>query len=157
MSNFIDLNNFNGAPFHLYENNNVKNDLSNNMTGTFSNSALSDQYYSQSNIDFLQESIIKGVYKITRGIKICKQSEDELLIIMRSIFLQYAKHLNNDINNQINELNKHVLKYSINNINSNIKQYQGYIKDITKQQDIMDKPKFVNIKGEKTLMPNHFI
>mgnify|MGYP006139839553 CR=1 FL=1 len=157
MSNFIDLKNFNGMPFHLYENNNVKNNLSNNMTGTFCESKLSEHYYSQSNIDVLQESIIKGVYKITNGVKICRQSEDELLIIMRSIFLQYAKHLNDNINNQINDLNKYVLKYSINNINTNIKQYQGYLKDITKQQEVMDKPQFVNIKGEKTLMPNHFI
>ena len=36
MSSFINLENFNGAPFQLYENNNVVNKKSNNMTGTFS-------------------------------------------------------------------------------------------------------------------------
>ena len=57
-----DFNNYNGKPFQLYENNNVKNNKSNNMTGNFTKSNLTELYYSQSNIDLLQELIIKGIY-----------------------------------------------------------------------------------------------
>ena len=152
-----DFNNFNGSPFQLYENNNVINDKSTNMTGNFSSNDLSRLYFSQSNIDLLQDSIIEGVFKITNGIKISKQSEDELLIIMRSIYLQHSKNNNSNISQQIHELNKLVLDYSIPNIHSSIKQYQGYMNDITKKQYVMDKPESVTIKGDKTLMPRHFI
>jgi hypothetical protein len=154
-----DFNNFNGAPFQLYENNNVINDKGSNMSGNFTNSNLSDLYYSQSNINLLQEKIIKGVYKHpdTYQAKISKQSEDELLIIMRSIFLQHCKHQPHNIQQQIQDLNKLIIDYCIPNIVSAIKQYNGYIHDITKKQTVMDKPSYVSIKGEKTLMPRHFI
>ena len=104
MSNRINLTNFNGTPFELYENNNIQNNKPKNMTGTFTKNSLSDIYFSQSNIDLLQDSIIKGVFE-TSGTKIVKQSEDELLIIMRSIYLQYGKNLDYNIQEQINELN----------------------------------------------------
>ena len=151
--------NFNGTPFQLYENNNVKNDKSNNMTGTFTKTNLTELYYSQSNIDLLQESIIKGIYTHpeTRKQKISKQSEDELLIIMKSIYLQHCKNKPYNIQKQIYDLNKLILDYCIPNIVSSIKQYIGYINDITKEQTVMDKPQFVSNKGDKTLMPRHFI
>lgn len=156
MSNRIDLNNFNGTPFELYENNNIQNNKTNNMTGTFCKNSLSDIFFSQSNIDLLQDYIIKGVFE-TSGVKIVKQSEDELLIIMRSIYLQHGKNIDYNIQGQVNELNDHILKYCIPNINSSIKQYQGYIHDITKEQEVMDMPQSVNTKGDKTLMPRHFM
>jgi hypothetical protein len=156
MSSRIDLTNFNGTPFELYENNNIQNNKTKNMTGTMSKNSLSDIFFSQSNIDLLQDYIIKGVFD-TSGTKIVKQSEDELSIIMRSIYLQHGKNLDYNIQEQINTLNEHILKYCIPNINSSIKQYNGYIKDITKEQDIMDMPQSVNTKGDKTLMPRYFI
>jgi hypothetical protein len=147
----------NQEPYLLYEDNNVNNDNSYYMTGTFSKNNLSDLYYSQSNIDLLQDSIIKGVFKNTNGTKISKQSDDELLIVMKSIYLQYCKHQPNNIQQQIRELNKKVLDYCIPNVVSALKQYNGYIDDITKPQQIMNMPEFVNTKGDKTLMPRHFI
>ena len=157
MSSFINLDNFNGAPFQLFENNNVVNKKSTNMTGTIAKNRLNELYFSQSNIDFLQDAIIEGIYKLTNGVRIAKQSEDELLIIMRGIYLQFSKNLNTNIDKQVYDLNKKVLKYSIKNVHENIKQYQGYIHDITKEREVMDMPQNVDIKGEKTLMPRHFI
>jgi len=156
MSSFINLNGFNGTPFELFENNNVVNKKSTNMTGNMGKTNLSEMYFSQSNIDYIQNSIIRGVFNMSNT-KICKQSEEELLIIMRSIFIQHAKHLDYNFQEQINELNSHVLSYSIKNIDSSIKQYNGYIDNITKEQTIMNMPQSVSIKGDKTLMPKHFI
>ena len=157
MSSFINLDNYNGAPFDLYENNNVVNDKSNNMTGTFLKNELSNLYFSQSNIDYLQDSMLDGIYKLTNGARIDKQSEDELLIVMRSIYLQFGKNSDENVSNQVYELNKKVLKYCIKNINDNLKQYKGYINDITKERDVLEMPENVDIKGDKTLMPRHFI
>ena len=157
MSSFINLDNFNGSPFQLYENNNVVNKKSNNMTGTFSKNKLSELYFSQSNIDFLQDAMIEGIYKLTNGTRINRQSEDELMIVMRSIYLQFSKNLPTHIDKQVYDLNKKVLTYCIKNVHENIKQYKGYIHDITKERDVLEMPQNVDIKGEKTLMPRHFI
>ena len=154
-----DLNNFNGSPFQLYENNNVVNNKSTNMNGNFTKNNLTDLYYSQSNINLLQDSIIKGIYNDPEmyGQRISKQAEDELLIVMRSIYLQHCKNHPNNIQQQIYDLNKLVLDYCIPNIIIAIKQHKGYINDITKKKQVMDKPQSVSIKGDKILMPNHFI
>ena len=157
-SSFIDLDNYNGTPFNLYQNLNVtNNDKFNKLTGTLTKSQLSELYFSQTNIDYLQDEIISRIYRLSNNNdKISKQSEDELLIIMKSIYLQHGKNNNDNLNNQIDILNEQVLHYCIPNIQSNIKQYLGYIKDITSEKQIFEKPQFVNIKGEKALMPKHF-
>ena len=36
-------------------------------------------------------------------------------------------------------------------------QYVKYIDDITKEQVVIDRPQNVDVKGNKTLMPNHFV
>jgi len=156
MSSFINLDNYNGAPFELFENNNVDNKKSEHMTGTFCKNDLNELYFSQSNIDLIQDLIIEGIFKLS-GRKICKQSEDEVLIVMRSIYLQYSKNQTTHLQQQIRDLNKHVLKYCVENVNSNLKQYDGYINDITKERDVLEMPQFVNSKGDKTLMPRYFI
>ena len=113
-SAFINLNNYNGAPFELYENCNIKNDISNNMTANFKKSKLSNLYFSQSNIDVLQDNIILGIYKITNGTKISKQSQDELLIwgfLQAEIFLRLFlknenfENIKNDFKDKLSKYN----------------------------------------------------
>jgi len=48
------------------------------------------------------------------------QSDNELLIIMRSMFLQHAKHLPESIDKQLSELNMKVLMDIIPRVESNI-------------------------------------
>ena len=154
----INLTNCVTNPFELYENLNVSNDNKYLNTGNQQRTKLSDMYYSQTNIDFLQNEIINQVYKKTSGkYRIVKQSEDELVIVMKSIFLQYARNSDVDIQLQINILNKHVLDYCVNDVYTNLLQYVKYIDDITKEQVVIDRPQNVDVKGNKTLMPNHFV
>ncbi len=154
----INLTNCVTNPFELHENLNVSNDEKYLNTGNQQRSKLSDMYYSQTNIDFLQNEIINQIYKKTSGkYRIVKQSEDELVIVMKSIFLQYARNNDNEIQLQVNNLNKHVLDYCVDNVYVNLLQYVKYIDDITKEQTVIDRPQNVDIKGSKTLMPNYFV
>ena len=158
MSGFIDFDNKGSSPFQLTQNLNVNNrDKFDKLTGTNAKSQLSALYFSQTNVDYLQNQMIERIYKKSKGKHIItKQSEDELLIVMRSIYLQYGKNNDTNLQYQINDLNERVLDYCIGNILMNIDQHYAYLKDITKEQEIMDKPQYVHIKGEKSLMPNHF-
>lgn len=157
MSQFIDFDNTCSQPFELYENLNVINKSDQiNKIGNFKENKLSISYFSKENIDFLQNTMISEIYKLTKGTRISKQSDIELKIIMKSIYLQYGRNMDTNIEEQVQELNKRVLDYSIDNINSNLKQYNQYIKDITSEQTIMEMPQNVHIKGEKTLLPKHF-
>jgi|TARA_B110000285_G_C14965695_1_gene533975 hypothetical protein len=154
----INLENCVSKPFDLYENLNISNTNKYSNTGNQQKSKLSNLYFSQANIDYLQNDIIRQVFEKSDGkYRINKQNEDELVIVMKSIFLQNARNNDNDLQYQIDELNKLVLGYCVNNVYVNLLQYVKYIDDITKETTVMDRPKSVDIKGNKTLMPNHFI
>ena len=108
MSSFIDFNNKGSAPFEFTQNLNVKNrDKFDKLTGTNSKSPMSSLYFSQTNVDYLQDQMIERIYKKSKGKHIItKQSEDELLIVMRSIYLQYGKNNDTNLQHQINDLKK---------------------------------------------------
>ena len=76
---------------------------------------------------------------------------------MKSIYLQYGRNNETEIQMQVNTLNKYVLDYCINDVYVNLQQYIKYIDDITKDQTVIDRPVNTDIKGNKTLMPNYFI
>jgi hypothetical protein len=154
----INLTNCKSNPFELYENLNISNQDKYLNTGNQQRTKLSDMYYSQANIDHVQNEIVSQIYKKTDGkYKITKQSEDELIIVMKSIYLQNSRNNDNEIQIQINYLNKLVLDYCVENVYVNLLQYVKYIDDITKEKVVLDRPQNVDVKGSKTLMPNYFV
>jgi hypothetical protein len=157
-SSRINLEGFKSEPFNFYEHLNVNNENKfTKLTGTFHASTLSDLYFSQENMDYIQSSIISRVYDKTGKKHIVgKQSEDELSIIMRSIYLQHGKNYNYELDKQIDTLNEIVLDYCVNNVYGNLRQHFEYIKDITQEQPVLERPETTHIKGDKGLMPNHF-
>ncbi len=111
------------APLILNDNN--INSISYNITNT----SLSVNFFSKENINKIQNLIKRGVYyKSNKQHIIADQNEQELVIIMRSIYLQYGKNLPTNINDQINELNNMIVEWAIDNIISNIEQYISYKK-----------------------------
>lgn len=110
---------------------------------------LSLKYFGKNNINKIQNLIILEVK--TSDYTIGRQSEIQLQIIMRSIYLSNSKNIMTNIDYQINELNKMVVDYSVEVILSNIKKYLGYRKDISSPRQIMTHPTSVSSKGEKSL------
>ena len=157
-SSRINLDGFTSNPFQLFENLNVNNENKfANLTGTFQESAVSKLYFSQENLDYLQSQIISRVYdKTNKKYGVGRQSDDELMIVMRSIYLQHCKNYDFDLDKQINVLNELVLDYCVDNVYSNLIQHFEYIKDITREQPVLERPETTHVKGEKSLMPNHF-
>jgi hypothetical protein len=102
------------------------------MTGNWYDTALSNAFFSSSNIKIVQNGIRAGVYKKSNGqYVIGEQNGDELKIVMRSIFLQYAKNLPNNITGQIQELNNLVFGYSVNQVYGEAQGYMTYKKDVS--------------------------
>tara|TARA_A100001011_G_C13620430_1_gene559809 strand:- start:19 stop:516 length:498 start_codon:yes stop_codon:yes gene_type:complete len=156
-SSRINLENYNSKPFQLYENLNVKNNKFDKMTGNTQSSNISELYFSQENVDYLQTQIIQRIYSKTNNKHVIgRQSEDELLIVMRSIYLQHGKNVNTMLDKQIDVLNELVLDYCVDNVYSNLVAHFEYINDLTKDQPVLDMPQSTYVKGEKSLKPNHF-
>ena len=100
--------------------------------GLWNETPLSQAYFSQQNIQILQNGIRAGVYKRSNGQYIIgPQDCDSLKIIMRSVFLQYSANQPHNISQQIAELNKIVLQYCIQQVYSEAQGYMKYVDDVS--------------------------
>jgi len=100
------------------------------MMGNWNNTQLSDTFFSGANIATIQQGIREGVYNMSKGAyQVGQQDCDVLKIIMRSIFLQYSANVANNIQGQINALNKLVLDYAIPQVYSGAQSYMKYAHD----------------------------
>ncbi len=96
------------------------------MTGNWDNSMLSNAFFSEENMNIIQNGLRAGVYKESKGrFLIGKQDEAPLKMIMRSIFLQNSKNLPNNITEQIKQLNHLVLEYAVPQV---MGEAVGYVK-----------------------------
>jgi hypothetical protein len=100
--------------------------------GLWNETDLSKAFFSLQNIQILQNGIRAGVYQRSNGqYLIGPQDCDSLKIIMRSVFLQHASNKPNYISEQVNELNKIVLNYCIQQVYSEAQGYMKYINDVS--------------------------
>lgn len=100
--------------------------------GLWTASSLSDAFFSQENIQIIQNGIRAGVYQRSNGqYTIGPQDCDSLKIVMRSVFLQHSANQQYNIPQQINELNKIVLDYCIQQVYSEAQGYMKYINDVS--------------------------
>ena len=130
---------------------NTNTNYQNVLTGNFERSRLSDAYFSKQNIQIIQNGIRKGVYdKSQQKILIDNQPEDQIVTVMRSMYLQHSKNLEINIAQQIEELNAHVLQYCINNIFNEAVAYLKYKEDASTMHRPMQRPIYSN-KTNKTL------
>jgi hypothetical protein len=124
---------------------------------------LTFAFFSNKNIQNIQD-LIKFVVHRETGYVIDNQSVNELMIIMRSIFLEYSLHpklidekmtsqekseLIIKYKNEVSRLNQIVINAIVPKIISQIQQYLDYLRDASEQPYQMDKPKNESITGQK--------
>jgi hypothetical protein len=122
---------------------------------TVSKNDVNSVYFSKENIAALQQGIRYSVFRESQKV-ISKQNETELMVIMRSIYLQYAKNLPNNILAQIRELNARVLDYVVPKITVELNQYDTYIRDASGLPVPMDRGQNTSVTGTKFLRQGDF-
>ena len=119
---------------------------------------LNQTFFSKENIQIIQNNIRKNVWLQTDKKHIIgNQSEEELIIVMRSTFLQYSKNNANNITQQIEELNKLVCDWCINEIITQIKQYVGFVNSLDKNVVPLEYGMYMSNAGTKSLNLEKFI
>jgi hypothetical protein len=113
---------------------------------------VSKVYFSMDNINLLQTGIRNRILNDTGGeINIGRQKDDELKIVMRSIYFQYGKNTKNDVKLQVLDLNTRVIDWCVPEIMSNIQQSDKYIMDISTLPMPLDRPDLTTQKGLRYL------
>lgn len=153
----INLKQENGTPLYFQDTilNNDKSNYSNALKYTLQDSNLSKTYFSKKNIENIQTSIKNKVHEKTNyKYKINNQDSDQLIMIMKSIYLQYSLNKECNIMEQINILNNKVIEYCVPNVYSELMAYIKYREDISTLPLPPTLPQ--NLYEDKTLELNHF-
>lgn len=124
---------------------------------------LTSMFFSEKNINNIQNLIKLLTWNETKYV-ISNQSVTELLVIMRSIFLEYSSHpplLNDGLSkedrekvlkmykDEVHRLNQIVLNSTVPKIVSQLQQYITYLEDASSQPYYMDLPKNVSSAGTR--------
>ena len=128
------LNEFAARPYPMYDTrgslfeSNPRNEL---VGRIHTETPLNAVFFSQSNIDKLQESIREQVYLMTGSKhRIDRQNDDDLLLIMRSYYLMFGRNNNAQVAEELEDLNRRVVGYASAKIFSELDFYLFYRKDI---------------------------
>lgn len=129
------------------------------LRGNWEVNSLSKAFFSKENAAAIQHAIRKAVYDKSGPKKyiIGDQSMDELTIIMRTMYLQYAQNLPYDITGQISDLNEKVLNWSVPHILSAVDHYQYYLNDISHMPVPLARSVSLSSAGTKSLPQNPFV
>ena len=103
----------------------------NALTGNLEHNDLEFAFFSAQNIQIIQNAIKAAVYKLSDNRYILpNQNINNLKIIMRSMYLQYADHNKIDsIRSQVERLNKVVLDYAVPSVYNEAVGYEKYCRD----------------------------
>lgn len=100
------------------------------LDGIWEDNVLAQVFFSEGNIQIIQNAIRSGVFKMSsKKFNVPPQNIDQLKIIMRSTYLQYAKHSAINITEQVIELNQLVLDYCIPFVYNESVFYVKYLQD----------------------------
>ena len=117
------------------------------LAGILEDNLLSRVFFSRGNVQILQNGLRAGVYEMSgdRKLVIAPQNIDNLKIIMRSIYLQYAEHREDiTVTKQVEDLNKIVLDYVIPTVYNETIGYLKYIQDQSTLVQPLELPKLVD-------------
>ena len=122
------------------------------LYGIQETSKLNQLYFSKKNMDIIQNNIRYTVYvKTNKKHIIDKQSDIELQIIMRSMYLQHSPNLEYNYKEQLEYLNKLVVDWCVEKIIPQLEQYIGYLKEVEYMPMPIDLPVNLSSKGSRTL------
>ena len=114
---------------------------------------LETYFFSDENISLINKQLILSVFKKTKGqYRINDQSKQTLIIVMRYVYLEYAKHLPYNIGGQIRELNCRVVSEILPNIITNITQRIEYLAQLEKPRELI--PLAQNTNNSRANLPS---
>ena len=147
------------VPGFSYRTSTEKSFATDALRGNWEVTELAKAYFSKDNVKVIQNGIRRAVYDKSGPKKyvIDDQSLDELTIIMRTMYLQYAQNLPYDISGQVDDLNEKVYNWSVPHILSAVDHYNYYLNDISHMPVPLARSVSLSSAGTKSLPLNPFV
>lgn len=127
------------------------------IRGNLQATPLNTAYFSPANVQIVQNKIRRDVYDRSRGeFLIGPQSVDQLMIVMRAMYLQYGRNNPTGIHEQIDELNQIVADWSVPKILAECSMHKTYLNDIQNLPVPMERPILLTRTGSKSATFDRF-
>lgn len=110
---------------------------------------LNTRFFAQENMDLLQSQIKSAVRQMVNG-NIERQSDADLMLIMRSYYLQYGQNDPLRVNEELADLNERVVSFAANRISVEVEAYRYYRKDILDFPAPIARPIDTQVYGTRT-------
>ena len=126
------------------------NDLSGSLIASMQqcSSPLADAFFSPTNVDRIQTNL-RTVSREKTGYVIDRQSDEDLVIIMRAMYATHAQH-GGDLQRELMRLNAIVLSEIAPMVGTGISQHIGYLRDASSLPAPLERAKNISIKGRNT-------
>jgi hypothetical protein len=102
---------------------------------------LKQIFFSPENVKYIQEKMSYEVLTTTKKYKIPYQNEQDLRMIMETIYFDKTRNIGYALNEQLAELNTYVVKFCVPLIINEINVYLNYLDDINKPRELNTLPK----------------
>ena len=142
-----------GDIFQLFDKipvNNKASAYTDALMGNWSATNLSRAFFSKENVTILQNGIRAKVYERTKKV-IAYQDQDNLKVVMRSIFLQHSANIPRKVTEQIVALNQKVYAYCVPSVVNELDGYIKYKRDISTIAVPIDRPIYSSMRGSNPL------
>lgn len=107
---------------------------------------LIEAFFSTQNLDRVQAMLVAEVKRLTK-LQISRQSDEEVLIVMRAIFADHATHNPRDLGAEVERLNRGVIGATIDGVISGITARLAYIRDASRMRTPIDRGAATSTKG----------
>lgn len=129
----------------------------------FGDTLLTDMFFSKKNIENIQNLIKFLVYREIQEV-IDEQSYNEVMIVMRGVFLEYHAHpplleknmsqeqrtaLLGKYTKEVSRLNEIVLNIIVPRVVSQLQQYKDYLRDASSAPVFLEQPKNDSVAGQR--------
>ena len=129
----------------------VESEAGDAIRGNVEPNSLNQTFFSPANVQIVQNKLRRGVYDRSKGeFLIDNQSAEELMTIMRAMYLQYGKNRPTQIREQINELNQIVADWAVPRILAECSMHKTYLHDIQNLPVPLAQPIHLTQKGTKS-------
>lgn len=114
-----------------------------------SDTDLNTRFFGAENVERLQGGIQTAVRNMVNA-TIDRQSDPDLLMVMRSYYLQYGQNNPENVEQELQDLNERVIAFCSNRISVEVEAYRYYRKDILDFPAPIARPIDTQIYGTRT-------
>jgi hypothetical protein len=140
-----------------YRKTTVQSEADDAIRGNWEATPMNRAYFSPANVQIVQNKLRREVYDRSNGeFLVDPQSADDLLIVMRAMYLQYGKNQPTNIPEQIAELNQMVADWCVPKVIAEASMHKTYLRDIQQLPVPLAHPVKMTMSGTKSATLDRF-